>query len=74
MALVIAAGLACSKKGEEKEYLVLGEYVNPQDSLPRIRYFDGGEISLNDRCAVRKSKMNVKMPPLYVNGRAIGFC
>jgi DNA/RNA endonuclease YhcR with UshA esterase domain len=25
----------------EKEYTVMGQYVNDQDSLPRLRYFDG---------------------------------
>jgi len=57
-----------------KEYRVMGEYVNSQDSLPRLRYYDDGRVSLNDRCAVRKTKLNPKMPPIYVNGRPIGFC
>lgn len=79
------AFLACSEKkatettekpAEEPkvEYMVMGEYVNPEDSLPRIRYFADDQISLNDRCAVRKVKLNPKMPPLYVNGQPVGFC
>jgi hypothetical protein len=86
---VLAAGLACSKQQKqqaekppaqtkpmmaEKEYMVMGEYVNAQDSLPRLRYFDGEQVSVNDRCAVRKVKLNPKMPPIYVNGQPIGFC
>jgi len=78
-----ALGFACSKKNEQakeetkepaKEYVVMGEYVNPQDSLPRLRYFDDGLVTLNDRCAVRKVKLNPKMPAVYVNGQPIGFC
>ena len=78
-----ALGLACSKKNEQakepakeptKEYFVLGEFVSPQDSMPRVRYFEDGLVSVNDRCAVRKVKLNVKMPPAYVNGQPIGFC
>ena len=85
---VLVAGLACSKQQKEqaekpqaetkpmveKQYMVMGEYANAQDSLPRLRYFDGEQISLNDRCAVRKVKLNPKMPPIYVNGQPVGFC
>jgi hypothetical protein len=77
-----ALGLACSKEKESasredepaKEYVVFGEFVNPQDALPRVRYYDSELVSLNDRCAVRKIKLNPKMPPVYVNGQPIGFC
>lgn len=44
------------------------------DSLnPRIQYQDG-TISLNDRCAVRMTKLAKRMRPVYVNGQPIGFC
>jgi hypothetical protein len=73
--------LACSDQDAdeaanepEKDYVVFGEFINPEDSLPRIRYFDGGLVSLNDRCAVRKVRLNPKMPAVYVNGQPIGFC
>ena len=49
------------------------EYVDAGADLPRIRYADD-QVSLNDRCPVRKAKLNRKMPPLYVNGRPLGFC
>ena len=48
-------------------------YVNPQDSLPRLRFSDG-LISLNDRCMVRKAKLNRRLPPIYVSGEPVGFC
>lgn len=76
----IAVASACSKKEaaktEEpaKDYVVMGEFVNPQDTLPRLRYFEDNQVSLNDRCAVRKVKLNPKMPPVYVNGQPVGFC
>jgi len=84
VAAVVVAGaltLACSKKkeqaqekGPEKDYMVMGEFVTPEDTLPRIRYYEDAQVSINDRCAVRKVKLNVKMPPLYVNGQPVGFC
>jgi hypothetical protein len=89
MTVVLGVGLACSKQKQqasekpvakqapmmaEKEYMVMGEYVSSTDSLPRLRYFDGDQVSLNDRCAVRKAKLNPKMPPIYVNGQPVGFC
>jgi len=81
-AAMLVALLACSRQKQqaekppaaEKEYLVMGDYVNAQDSLPRLRYFDGDQVSLNDRCAVRKVRLNPKMPPIYVNGQPVGFC
>lgn len=84
------AQLACSGGGDGQtadtpaaedptpvEHVVFGEYVNPEDSLPSIRYFEpggAGLVSLNNRCPVRKVRLNKKMPPVYVNGRPVGFC
>lgn len=81
-AAMLVVALACSKEKPqaekppeaEKDYMVMGDYVNAQDWLPRLRYFDGDQVSLNDRCAVRKVKLNPKMPPIYVNGQPVGFC
>lgn len=41
--------------------------------FPRILFGDG-QLSLNDRCIVRQVKLNLRMPPIYVNGQPIGFC
>ena len=78
-AVAAIVALSCSKKpdspAESVAYVVFGEYVQAaEDSFPQIRYFDSGLVTENDRCAVRKVKLNVKMPPVYVNGRPIGFC
>ena len=52
----------------------LPEYVpGIQDSFPRLRFSDGS-MTANDRCPVRKSKLNRKLAPVFVNGRPIGFC
>jgi hypothetical protein len=49
---------------------LLGE----QPSFPRVRYLDG-QISLNESCAIRvENKLSRRIPPVYVNGRPIGFC
>jgi hypothetical protein len=78
-ALTIAAVavLACAGQDgaqEKVEYRVFGEYVQPEDSFPTVRYFETALVAPNDRCAVRKTKLNTKMPPVYVNGTPIGFC
>ena len=44
-----------------------------EEAYPRIRYSDE-QVSVNDRCPVRKAKLNLKMDPIYVNGRPVGFC
>ncbi|MDH4038090.1 MAG: hypothetical protein OEX18_05770 [Candidatus Krumholzibacteria bacterium] len=74
LALGIAVVVACGGKDEPVEHMVLGEFVSEQDSFPRIRYFETGLVSINERCAVRKVKLNPKMPPVYVNGEPVGFC
>lgn len=52
----------------------LATFVTPTDSLPRLRYLADGLVTLNDRCPVRKVKLNPRMQAAYVNGRPIGFC
>ncbi len=42
-------------------------------TFPRVLYADG-DISHNDRCPVRKNKLNRHMDPLFVNGEPVGFC
>lgn len=48
-------------------------YTNGDSLNPRVQYPDG-TISLNDRCAVRMTKLAKRMRPVYVNGHPIGFC
>lgn len=49
-------------------------YVAQPDTLhPRLKFADS-LISLNDRCAVAKNKLNPRVRPVYVNGKAVGFC
>lgn len=50
------------------------EFVAPADSLPQLRFFGDGQVSLNDRCPVRKVRLNPRMGASYVNDRPVGFC
>jgi len=51
-----------------------GEFVaGVEDSFPRVHYERAG-TTLNDRCMVRRVKLNRKMPPMYVNNLPVGFC
>lgn len=50
------------------------EFVAPEDSLPHLRYLADGLVTLNDRCPVRKVRLNPRMGASYVNGRPVGFC
>jgi hypothetical protein len=36
--------------------------------------FGDGSLSENDLCPVTKRKLSPAFPPVYVNGRPIGFC
>lgn len=52
----------------------LAAFVAPEDSLPRLRFLADGLVSLNDRCPVRKVRLNPRMGASYVNGHPVGFC
>lgn len=76
--LLAAVAVACSSGEQERAetpsaMTAAVRYVNPDDSLPRVRFGDG-QVSLNDRCPVRRHKLNLRVPPVYVNGRPVGFC
>ncbi|MEQ1892203.1 MAG: hypothetical protein ABL998_06645 [Planctomycetota bacterium] len=48
--------------------------LGPNPLYARVRYLDG-QLSLNESCAIRvENKLSRKIPPVYVNGRPIGFC
>lgn len=47
--------------------------VDTTAEYPHLRYEDG-LVSLNDRCPVRRVRLNPKMPPVRVNGHPVGFC
>ena len=51
-----------------------GVFEDPAAKFSRIRYSERGVVSLNDRCPVTGTRLNPAIPPIYVNGRPIGFC
>jgi hypothetical protein len=44
-----------------------------RNSFPHLLMSDG-RMTPNDRCPVRKSTLNLRLPTLFVNGVPIGFC
>lgn len=44
-----------------------------RNPFPHLLMIDG-QITLNDRCPVRKAILNKRLPALFVNGRPLGFC
>ena len=70
--------LGCSKNVEVDAPkpiagLLPAAYTDTALAFPRLRFADGS-LSLNDKCPVRKVKLNPRLAPLFVNGRPIGFC
>lgn len=49
------------------------QYASADTLFPRLVFADG-KTSLNDRCMVRRVKLNNRLPGLYVNGSPVGFC
>jgi hypothetical protein len=64
----IAAFGVLARVGAAQRYLPAAS-----PGFPRLKYADS-LISLNDRCIVRKAKLNPKVRPVYVNWRPVGFC
>lgn len=48
-------------------------YEGENDSFPRMRYASGA-VTINDRCPVRRDKLNPNLRPIFVNGQPVGFC
>jgi hypothetical protein len=65
---VILGLAALSPAGEAQRYV-----PGSDADHPRVKYADS-LISINDRCAVRKTKLAPRMRPVYVNHEPVGFC
>ena len=66
---------ACAERQEPQlvPAIMKVDFADTDTLFPRLRFGDG-QISLNDRCIVTQKKLNRRLPPIYVNGRPIGFC
>ena len=75
LALVAIAGWSCSQPEPVAllPCVVPAAYTDSTLNFPQLLFADES-ASLNDRCPVRKVKLNRKLAPLYVNGSPIGFC
>jgi hypothetical protein len=48
-------------------------YVDSTLDRPHLRYA-GDQVTLNDQCPVRHTRLNPRLKPAMVNGHLIGFC
>ncbi len=81
----VLAGMGPLQTGLATIGLFLGVVLAPGSTLaqryvpgehpdfPNIKYSDS-LVSVNDRCIVKQTKLNLKVRPVYVNWRPIGFC
>jgi hypothetical protein len=67
--VLVAAGVLLAAPRGAAQRLV--RTTDPK--LPRVKYADS-LTSLNDRCMVRKAKLNSRVRPVYVNSQPVGFC
>ena len=68
LVVAVLAALAIPLSSRSQRYVPTAD-----PDHPRLRYADSLD-SVNDRCAVRKNKLNPKVRPVYVNKRPVGFC
>lgn len=76
MAGVALIAASCGREPREARPApahALMEYASADTLFPRLRLADG-QVTVNDRCMVRQSKLNRRLPPVFVNGRPVGFC
>jgi hypothetical protein len=71
LALGVGAGgvLALAPGAARAQHYV----VSPNTKFPRLLYADS-LTSVNDRCVVTQRQLNPQIPPVYVNGKPVGFC
>ena len=73
--LALTAGLyGCAREAPQEPAASLGEFVDPTAELSALVYHDRSLESLNDHCPIQGGKLGDTIPPVYVNGRPIGFC
>ena len=73
VAIAVATACGWHEQNAVPVPIVTAAYEDSAAEFPRLRYSDG-QVSLNDRCMVRHARLSLKLPPTYVNGRAVGFC
>jgi len=71
--LLATEGCSSNNPPQRVQALKPAVYFDNNSEFPRIE-FGNGQVSINDRCPVRRTKLNLRMPPIYVNGRPVGFC
>ena len=62
VAYVDAKGETVSKKYDSTLY-----------AFPHL-LMSGAELTVNNRCPVRRVRLNARVQPLFVNSRPVGFC
>jgi len=70
LALVVCGALTLlvAPRGDAQRPVTTADPVHP-----KLKYADS-LVSLNDRCMVRKNKLNPRVRPVYVNRQPVGFC
>lgn len=71
--VAVISGCADSDPPQPIEETFEAALIDTSTDFSHLRYANG-EISLNDRCPIRRNKLNPKVRPLFVNGRPMGFC
>lgn len=75
--IAVLAWIACGCSQSEQPQPIAETFeaalVDTSADFSHLRYASG-ELSLNDRCPVRRDRLNPKVRPLFVNGKPTGFC
>ena len=58
---------------DTKGETVSKKYDSTLYAFPHL-LMSSGDLTVNDRCPVRRVRLNARIQPLFVNGRPVGFC
>ncbi len=73
VALALVIGCGTEKTAQQVADIGVAVYTDSTLDFPPMQY-SNGQVTINDRCPVRKVPLNRSLTPIFVNGKPLGFC
>ncbi|MBK7143169.1 MAG: hypothetical protein IPH75_13930 [bacterium] len=77
LSAIVALLFGCGQQQQAQPQLLddigIAAFTDSTLDFPPMQYANG-QLTINDRCPVRKVPLNRRLSPLFVNGKPLGFC